>query len=268
MIRAIDHLVVLVQNLDQAIADYTTLGFTVLRGGEHPGAGSHNALVAFADGTYLELIAFFQPNDLHPWWRKGQRAGEGLVDYAVLPGDIARDIADAQARGLAIDGPTPGGRLRPDGERVEWDIGRPAAAALPFLCGDRTPRALRVPEGAARQHPNGVAGIAGITVAVTDLEAAVDHYLALLGEHVLVAPPALVAGLGLRTATIRLDSALITLASPHGDGGVASGALRDYLAARGDGPYAVALTSAPDAPRGTFDQRLTHGARLEFATTA
>jgi catechol 2,3-dioxygenase-like lactoylglutathione lyase family enzyme len=115
MIQAIDHLVVLVRDLDQAIADYATLGFTVLRGGEHPGAGSHNALIAFADGTYLELIAFMQPNDDHPWWRKGQRAGEGLVDYALLPGDIAEDIAAARARGLEIAGPTPGGGVRQDG---------------------------------------------------------------------------------------------------------------------------------------------------------
>ncbi|HYF64342.1 MAG TPA: VOC family protein, partial [Herpetosiphonaceae bacterium] len=215
MIRAIDHLVILVSELDQAIADYSALGFTVVRGGEHPGAGSHNALIAFADGTYLELIAFFRPNDEHPWWRMGQRAGEGLVDYALLPGDTAADIAAARARGLDISGPTPGGRLRPDGNRVEWDIGRPAAAALPFLCGDRTPRSLRVPEGAARRHPNGALGIAGLTVAVADLAAAVEEYGALLGGGALAAPPAVVAGLGISAAALRLDSALITLVSPH-----------------------------------------------------
>jgi catechol 2,3-dioxygenase-like lactoylglutathione lyase family enzyme len=268
MIQTIDHLVLLVWDLDQAMADYTRLGFTVLRGGEHPGAGSHNGLIAFADGSYLELIAFVQPNDEHPWWHKGQRAGEGLVDYAVLPGDIAQDIAEARARGLEIAGPTPGGRVRPDGERVEWDIGRPAAAALPFLCGDRTPRPLRVPAGAARQHPNGVVGIAAITIVVADLEATVGQYLALLGEHVLVAPPALVAGLGLRSATLRLASSLITLVSPHGAGEGADRVLRDYLSARGDGPYAVALVSAPGSPRRTFDRDLTHGALLELGPTA
>jgi hypothetical protein len=151
---------------------------------------------------------------------------------------------------------------------VEWDIGRPAAAALPFLCGDRTPRPLRVPAGAARQHPNGVVGIAAITIVVADLEATVGQYLALLGEHVLVAPPALVAGLGLRSATLRLASSLITLVSPHGAGEGADRVLRDYLSARGDGPYAVALVSAPGSPRRTFDRDLTHGALLELGPTA
>ena len=57
MIIGIDHLVILVRNLDDAMRDYQQLGSTVTRGGEHPG-GTHNALVGFANGTYLELIAF------------------------------------------------------------------------------------------------------------------------------------------------------------------------------------------------------------------
>lgn len=264
MILAIDHLVILVHDLEHAIADYTTLGFTVLRGGEHPGAGSHNALIVFEDGTYLELIAFFQPNEDHLWWRKGQRAGEGLVDYALLPSDTASDVAAAQARGVELVGPTPGGRVRPDGERLEWQIARPAASALPFLCGDVTPRALRVPEGAARQHPNGIRGIRGLAIAVSDLAAGLDQYLALLGESALVAPPVVVAGLGVRTATVRLGAALITLVSPHGGVGAANQALRDYLAARGDGPYAVAFAGDPGVP---FDLRLTHGTLLESGAT-
>ena len=56
MIRQIDHIVILVNELEQAIADYTGLGFTVVRGGDHPGGATHNALVVFADGAYFELI--------------------------------------------------------------------------------------------------------------------------------------------------------------------------------------------------------------------
>eukprot|EP01041_Mallomonas_annulata_P028533 gene28533-50396_t len=46
-----------VADLDAAVADYASLGFTVLPGGEHP-RGSRNALVVLADGAYLEIIAF------------------------------------------------------------------------------------------------------------------------------------------------------------------------------------------------------------------
>src|SRR5690348_11089735 len=82
-IRSIDHIVILANELEQAIADYTALGFSVVRGGEHPGGATHNALIAFTDGAYLELIAFKQPAERQRWWQLGQRGGEGLVDYAL-----------------------------------------------------------------------------------------------------------------------------------------------------------------------------------------
>ena len=61
MITGIDHIVILVADLDRAQAEYAAAGFTVVPGGEHAGGLTHNALVAFADGTYLELLAFRRP---------------------------------------------------------------------------------------------------------------------------------------------------------------------------------------------------------------
>jgi hypothetical protein len=54
----LDHLVIAVNDLAQTMRDYQSLGFTVQPGGKHPGRQSHNALVVFEDGTYLELIAW------------------------------------------------------------------------------------------------------------------------------------------------------------------------------------------------------------------
>ena len=68
MLKGIDHVVILVKNLDQAVADYTQLGFNVVPGGEHTDGATHNALVAFADGSYLELIAFKREAPEHRWW--------------------------------------------------------------------------------------------------------------------------------------------------------------------------------------------------------
>src|SRR5436190_10388386 len=107
MIRALDHIVILVHDLAVASADYAALGFTVTPGGEHTGGATHNALVVFADDTYLELIAFLQPAPQHNWWHH-VAAGEGLIDFALLPGAIEADIATARERGLPIDGPTAG----------------------------------------------------------------------------------------------------------------------------------------------------------------
>jgi catechol 2,3-dioxygenase-like lactoylglutathione lyase family enzyme len=263
-IRSIDHIVILVNDLEQAIADYTALGFSVVRGGEHPGGATHNALVAFADGAYLELIAFLKPAERQRWWQLGQRSGEGLVDYALLPSSTAEVVAAARARGLAIEGPTDGGRVRPDGERLEWQTAR-ATPDLPFLCGDITPRSLRVPEGEARQHANGALGVAGITIVVSDLDSSVARYQALLGDSASVTAPAPIAGLGVRAAAVRLGQTQITLAAPAGDGGLAGLALREHLAVRGEGPYAVAF-AAGNVERIELDLARAHGARLELVS--
>jgi catechol 2,3-dioxygenase-like lactoylglutathione lyase family enzyme len=257
MIRGIDHIVILVSDLDQARADYTQLGFTVVVGGEHTGGATHNCLVAFADGAYLELIAFKRPEPGHRWWDQVATGG-GLVDYALWPSAIAEDIAAAQARGLAYEGPLAGGRLRPDGQRVEWQNGLPPSPDLPFMCFDLTPRSLRVPHGSDAQHANGAVGVANLTVAVSDLEAAIANYRALLGtEPVLSTDPTQDS-----QAVFSLGSQTITLASPATD----LSPLRQQLGSRGDGLYALDFRAAPGAQPPVLDEALTHGARLGWAS--
>ena len=72
--RGIDHLPIMFNELESAVIAYRELGFAVVPGGEHP-VGTHNALVAFADGSYLELIAFMRPNEQHRWWAVAQAGG-------------------------------------------------------------------------------------------------------------------------------------------------------------------------------------------------
>src|SRR5262249_42797522 len=79
--RGIDHLVIMFKELEPAIAAYRDLGFTVVPGGEHP-VGTHNALVTFADGAYLELIAFKRPNVQHRWWAVAQARGR-FTDFSL-----------------------------------------------------------------------------------------------------------------------------------------------------------------------------------------
>ena len=267
MIAVIDQVVILVRDLAQARADYTALGFTVVEGGEHAGGLTHNALVAFADGTYLELLAFRGApppadapgvNRLTARWIARAAGGEGLLDFALLPTAIAGDIAAAVAEGLDIEGPLPGGRRRPDGQDVVWQLGIPAAPELPFLCGDITPRALRVPEGAATQHANGVQGIAGITVVVADLAASVARYAALLGTRPL--PDVEAGGTITPLAVFPLHGMPITLVAPYG----ADDPLRGHLARRGAGPYALRLFGPSGGDAGSFDLALTHGASIQF----
>lgn len=257
MILKLDHIVIAVADLDAAFRDYTSLGFTVVRGGEHADGRTHNCLVVFADGAYLELIAFKVPNPDNRWFRVYESAGEGFLDYALLPDDTAAVVGAAQARGLDIEGPFPGGRNRPDGERLEWQTARSPGSDVPFLCGDVTPRPLRVPEGECRRHPNGVTGVASLTVAVRDLDASLARNAALLGTDTTpLVRPTEIEGAPARTATLAIAGAHVTLASPAGP----DGPLATALAARGAGPFALAF-DGPGSPA-RLDPALTHGARM------
>lgn len=240
---SLDHIVIAVGDLAAATRDYQALGFTVVPGGEHAGGVTHNALVAFDDGSYLELIAFRQADPDSRWWRVLDGAGEGFVDYALLPGDVGAEVARANADGLDLAGPFDGGRARPDGAVLRWQTARSPRPDLPFLCGDLTARHLRVPEGEIRRHSNGVLGVAEVTVAVEDRTASARRYAALLG---VAAKEGNAFALG--DATVRLAA--------RGSGADVDRALD----ARGEGPFAVRFRSA--APPSRLDPGSSHGARL------
>ncbi len=219
-ILGLDHVVIAVRDLNAAIASYRGLGFTVQPGGRHPGRTSHNALIVFADGAYIELIAWLAPAPQERWWRVLQAHGEGFVDFALLPRDTMAVLEAARGRGLhTLIGPVDGGRVRPDGAQLQWRTARHETPDLPFLCGDITPRGLRVPEGEVRQHANGARGVSELAVAVDDLEAAVARYRALLGDDVEVVleptkPPRAVFTLG--PTRFVLTAAAIGLARGQG----------------------------------------------------
>lgn len=268
----LDHIVIAVHDLERTIADYGALGFHVLRGGDHPGRATHNALVVFGDGSYFELIAWREPSPSERWWQLLQKHGEGIVDFALLPRDTAATVADAKERGLLLEGPLDGGRVRPDGERLRWQTARAPSADLPFLCGDLTPRALRVPEGEVRVHANGALGVASLAIAVRDLDATLARYRALLGTvpddaDTHIGDPVAVPGSHLRVAVVTLGSSVLVLSSPRenaANAGKGSDTLTQRIAARGEGPYALVLHTDRPQSTGTFDLARTHGALIEL----
>ena len=86
MIRGFDHVVLVVPDLATAVADHRARGLTVTPGGEHVGGLTHNALVGFRDGSYLELIAFHDlaaARGKHSWAPVADRGG-GRADFALL----------------------------------------------------------------------------------------------------------------------------------------------------------------------------------------
>ncbi len=180
----LDHIVIAVNDLAAAIDDYRALGFNVLEGGVHASGATHNALIIFADGTYLELLAATgaapapEALDFSPMLAKG----EGLSGFALCVPNLETVVAALRARRVAVGDLRDGARQKPDGTGIAWRLALVDDGFLPFLIEDRTPRPLRVPtEPSVTAHPNGVRGIGGIEVVTPDLAASQARYNALLG---------------------------------------------------------------------------------------
>lgn len=185
------------------------------------------------------------------------------MDYALRTDDLDAEVIVLQERGLTVEGPYPGGRFRPDGQRVDWRIirfgGNDQSPALPFYCFDDTDRSLRVPGGEASTHANGVTGVAGVTVVVQDLTRAIPQFAALTGDE--GAPfdwknDPLAGG-----HQFPVGAGWLRVVQPD----TTDSDLRRHLDAHGESIYAVRLRASAagirDLPRDEV-----HGARLSLET--
>ena len=170
MIRGIDHIVIAVPDLEAAIETYRRLGFSVVEGGRHP-VGSYNALIAFADGAYIELLAFYEDSPQHIWWNLLHERGGGLIDFCMATDDIAADYAVFRGQGVEMSELVNLSRRRLDGYELAWINNKVCGAyqgLIPFIIADRTPREERLPKETS--HPNSVCGIHCLTLACEDVE--------------------------------------------------------------------------------------------------
>src|SRR5690349_14881840 len=228
MAFAPDHVVVVVGSLAEATRAFAAAGFTVTPGGRHDALPSENALVAFADGAYLELLALRESGAraglreaaAGPGWERhlaGLSAvarrflpvlagADGVRDFALRGGDLPGFAARARRAGVAVAGPVAMERVRPDGVRLAWTLALPAPYALPFVIADRTPRAGRVPGGpAATAHANGTRGVAEVRVRTPDVAGTAFLYADLFGAS-LAALPDGATRLGLGDFAVALEA--------------------------------------------------------------
>lgn len=251
MILGIDHLVIVVKDLAQAAKDYEQLGFTVVSGGQHP-VGSHNVLISFQDGSYLELIAFYREAVDHRWWNPLSK-GERLVDFCFQTDDLRGDTKKLKDAGVAINDPVPWSRKRPDGYELKWLLSLATGnhrGVAPFLIEDVTPRTERIPQ--EFQHRNNVTGLAEITIAAGKLGQIEKWYATLLGTEGERISSSALGATGLR---FRAGPHILNFFSSRD----ATSPLVDWMRSYGPSPYSAVLRGANQA---VLDPSLTHGAHL------
>lgn len=184
MIIGIDHVIIAVEELNKAMDAWQKLGFQVLKGGEHPQFGTHNALVPLSDGFYFELMAIKDPTliDRFPVTRRLHEilAGDNrFLGFALDSDGLGSDVDAIRERGLAIHKAPPGERVRPDGLRVAWRTAHPEDSRLPFLIQDQTPREVRIP--APEQGLGQALRVLSVEVVSQNRQTLRENYAKLLG---------------------------------------------------------------------------------------
>ena len=176
---SVDHVTVAGARLEPLQEAFTGFGLPPTYGGAHSNGITHMALLAFADGSYIELISTLQAGRTSPWWHAHIAGDGGACAWAVRSNDVATEAARVAAAGVPVRGPIPMHRARPDGTRVEWELaylgdGEPGAA-LPFVIHDRTPRDRRVP-ASALVAASTLDGVVMVVLGVYDLNKSAELF--------------------------------------------------------------------------------------------
>jgi hypothetical protein len=119
---AFDHILLGARDLDVGIlwVEERT-GVRAKFGGNHPGAGTRNALLSLGTGHYLEIIAPDPAQANAPDVRElRDLSSPKIIQWAVHTEDIAATKSMVEAAGIKTVGPKPGSRQRPDGKMLRW----------------------------------------------------------------------------------------------------------------------------------------------------
>jgi catechol 2,3-dioxygenase-like lactoylglutathione lyase family enzyme len=132
----LDHLVISVQDLDEAAARWQNVtGIRFARGGRHP-EGTGNCIGVIRDQeAYLELITVVDRSS-RDGWTVLVRDRVGPLSWAIGTDDLDRDVKRLAAHGVTVGEVANGSRRCPDGTAITWRwsvVGESATATWPFL---------------------------------------------------------------------------------------------------------------------------------------
>ena len=120
----IDHFVLAAPNHERACTEFErATGVAPIAGGAHPGRGTHNALVAFDDSAYLEIIAPDPAQAVTFMSAPMAKLPEPtLMHWAIRSRGLEALAAQLREMGWT---PTPVNRMSrtpPGGPRLEWEL--------------------------------------------------------------------------------------------------------------------------------------------------
>jgi hypothetical protein len=141
LLATVDHLVYATPDLKASIdALERRLGVRAAPGGQHPGRGTRNALIALGPTSYIEIIGPDpeQPKpDLPRQFGIDTLADGRLVTWAAKSNDLERNVTQAAGRAIKLGEVLPGSRRRPDGVLLNWRYTNPrivvADGIVPFF---------------------------------------------------------------------------------------------------------------------------------------
>jgi hypothetical protein len=124
VLAQVDHLVYATPSLQLGIDTAEKLfGVKATPGGQHPGQGTRNALIALGPASYLEIIG---PDPDQPKPAGSRRFGiddlkaPHLLTWVAKGKSLEKFAADAKAHGVDLGAVIPGSRKRPDGVVLSW----------------------------------------------------------------------------------------------------------------------------------------------------
>jgi hypothetical protein len=137
----IDHLVYATPDLQTGIDRIDkSLGVRATPGGQHPGRGTRNALLALGPAIYLEIIGPDpeqpKPSEPRPFGIDALNEPR-LVTWVVKENNLERRSSDAHRAGVTLGEVIPGSRKRSDGVLLSWRYTDPrtvvADGLVPFF---------------------------------------------------------------------------------------------------------------------------------------
>jgi len=247
-----DHFIVLVADMEKAVADFRSLGFTVQERADSTSHGALYRFVVMSDGSYILLTSFTDAAVLAKH-RLGpiMQEGEGWADYSFTVPSVTDATSALAELNSPVAGPIEVANTLADGSK--WGLkllmtGRGTAGdgALPFLIEDVAGREHRIP--AYKPHANGVTAVETIRIASKD-PASTAERLAAVTDTSIAADQASVEG---RTA-VRLEAGQGAKIEVFDDAG-------ERLGRSDGGLYELVLLGSSDVP--LMDLSLAHGARI------